>query len=127
VEVRGRVSDDEKRQLLQRAWLLLHPALHEGWGMVVTEAAAAGTPALAFDVPGVRDAIRHNETGVLASSEDQFTQEWIALAEDHRRREQMRAAAKRAAQGTPWSATVDTFLAVLDDAIGEAETPVSTG
>lgn len=127
VEVRGRVSEDEKRELLQRAWLLLHSALHEGWGIVVTEAAGAGTPALAFDVPGVRDAICPNETGVLAGSEEQFIHEWIALAEDHQRRDDLGAAARRAAEGAPWSATVDTFLAVLDDAIGDAGKTVGTG
>lgn len=127
VEIRGRVSEDEKRELLQRAWLLLHPALHEGWGIVVTEAAAAGTPALAFDVPGVRDAVINNETGVLAGSEEQFIDEWIALAEDHRRRDKLGTAARDSAHRAPWSATADAFLAVLDDAINEAESPVRSG
>ena len=35
----GRVSEEEKNRLLRAAWLLVHPALIEGWGIVVTEAA----------------------------------------------------------------------------------------
>ncbi|MBO0836844.1 MAG: glycosyltransferase family 4 protein, partial [Actinobacteria bacterium] len=35
----GRVSDERKHRLLSAAWLLLHPALIEGWGIVVSEAA----------------------------------------------------------------------------------------
>ena len=33
------------------AWLLLHPALIEGWGIVVAEAAVRGTPAIGFTFP----------------------------------------------------------------------------
>jgi glycosyltransferase involved in cell wall biosynthesis len=117
VEIRGKVSQYEKRRLLDRAWLLVHSALHEGWGIVIMEAAAAGMPALAFDVPGVRDAVRNQETGVLAPSEGAFAREWIALAEDAQRRERMGAAALRHAERTPWSVTVDAFLGILDEAV----------
>lgn len=117
VEVMGRVSEGEKQQLLSRAWLLVHSALHEGWGIVVTEAAAAGTPTLAFDVPGVRDAVQDGETGVLARTEAELTHEWISLAEDRGRRERMGAAARHHAEGISWTDTVDTFLAVLDEAV----------
>src|SRR4029077_13179144 len=92
VEIRGRISEDEKERLLRSSWLLVHSALHEGWGMVVSEAAHAGTPALAFDVPGIRDSVSNGETGVLVSSESEFAEEWIALARDLERREMMGAA-----------------------------------
>jgi glycosyltransferase involved in cell wall biosynthesis len=117
VEVVGRVSDAEKRELLSRAWLLVHSAFQEGWGIVVTEAAAAGTPTLAFDVPGVRDAVHDGETGVLARTEAEFAGEWISLAADRWRRERMGAAARRHAEGISWSDTVDTFLGVLGEAV----------
>ena len=42
----GRVSEQEKHRLLCAAWLLMHPALIEGWGIVVAEAAIRGTPAV---------------------------------------------------------------------------------
>ena len=44
VEFTGHVSEAEKHRLLCAAWLLLHPSAVEGWGLVVTEAAARGTP-----------------------------------------------------------------------------------
>ncbi len=119
VEVRGRVSEAEKQELLGRAWVLVHSALHEGWGIAVTEAAAAGTPALAFDVPGVRDAVRDGETGVLASSEDEFVARWTALAADEQARRRLGAAARRQAEATPWSATADALMAALEEAIAD--------
>jgi glycosyltransferase involved in cell wall biosynthesis len=117
VEIRGRVSEEEKERLLRSAWLLVHSSLQEGWGIVISEAARAGTPALAFDVPGVRDSVIQGKTGSLVHSEREFADEWIALAGNPERRERMGAAARCHAESTPWEATVDTFLAVVEEAI----------
>src|SRR5271154_842913 len=88
VEFTGRVSEQEKHRLLCSAWLLMHPALLEGWGIVVSEAAIRGTPAVAFDVPGLRDSVVHGETGMLVANanEGQFASAWASLAIDGRRR-----------------------------------------
>jgi glycosyltransferase involved in cell wall biosynthesis len=106
----GRVSEERKAALLARAWLLVHTADREGWGLVVPEAGLCRTPALAFDAPGVRDAVEHGVTGVLAADPEAFVEEWVALAEDEARRERLgRAAAVRAA-GLSWDRTVEEFL-----------------
>jgi glycosyltransferase involved in cell wall biosynthesis len=117
VELRGRVPEAEKRALLREAWLLVHAAMHEGWGIVVCEAAAVGTPTLAFDAPGVRDAIRDGATGVLATCADDFARQWIALSHDAERRTLLGDAARRQVERVPWSGTIDAFLEVLDDAV----------
>ncbi len=54
----GRVSEIEKRQLLKESRVLLMPSRYEGWGMVATEAMAWGTPVLASDIDGLREAIQ---------------------------------------------------------------------
>jgi glycosyltransferase involved in cell wall biosynthesis len=117
VELRGRVSEAEKRAVLREAWLLVHAAMHEGWGIVVCEAAAAGTPTLAFDAPGVRDAVRDGATGVLATCAEDFARRWIALAHDAERRARLGEQARRHVERVPWSASVDSFLDVLEDAV----------
>lgn len=55
VEVLGRVSEDEKLDRMARAHVHVATSLREGWGLVVSEAAALGTPTVAYDVPGLRD------------------------------------------------------------------------
>jgi glycosyltransferase involved in cell wall biosynthesis len=80
------VSEEEKHRLMSAAWLLLHPASIEGWGIVVAEAAVRGTPTVGFSVPGVRDSVVHNETGVLVRTEGEFASAWASLAIDDRRR-----------------------------------------
>lgn len=60
----GRLED--VRPLLGTAHVLLFTSYYrEGVPRVVMEAAATGLPCVAFDVPGVREAVRNNETGFL--------------------------------------------------------------
>jgi glycosyltransferase involved in cell wall biosynthesis len=61
----GRVSEEKKFELMKKAHILLVPGVREGWGRVVSEANAMGTPAVGYNVPGLRDSIRHGETGLL--------------------------------------------------------------
>jgi glycosyltransferase involved in cell wall biosynthesis len=61
----GPVSSQEKHRLMAEAHTLLMTSVREGWGMVVTEANAVGTPAIVYDVPGLRDSVRHESTGLV--------------------------------------------------------------
>jgi glycosyltransferase involved in cell wall biosynthesis len=120
VEFTGRVSEAEKHRLLCAAWMLLHPAMIEGWGIVVTEAAARGTPALGFRVAGLRDSVLDGRTGWLVGSEIEFAAAWAALTVDHPTRAALGQAAERRARQLHWSAAVDGFRAVADEAIALA-------
>jgi len=117
VIVTGRVTEAEKHSLLCAAWLLLHPALIEGWGMVVAEAAIRGTPAIGFDVPGLRDSVISGQTGVLVGSEAEFASAWASLALNHQAREAMGEAARERAERLHWSLAVEGFARVADDAL----------
>jgi glycosyltransferase involved in cell wall biosynthesis len=120
VVVTGRVSEEEKHRLLCSAWMLLHPAMIEGWGIVIVEAAIRGTPGVGFDVPGLRDSVIDGETGLLVRSEGQFASAWASLALDHRKREALGRAARERALRLHWSAAVEGFAAVADEAMARA-------
>lgn len=66
----GYVSEEEKRTLLRRAWATVFPSPKEGWGITNVEAAACETPAVAADSPGLRESVRHEETGLLVPFDD---------------------------------------------------------
>ena len=119
----GRVPEQEKHRLMCSAWLLVHPALIEGWGIVVSEAAIRGTPAVAFDVPGLRDSVVHGETGMLVQTEGQFASAWASLAIDGRRRDELGRAARTRALELHWSAAVEGFAEVADEAIKRGRKP----
>jgi glycosyltransferase involved in cell wall biosynthesis len=53
----GRVPEQRKRELLAQAHVHMFSSHREGWGLVVSEAAAMGTPSVGYDAPGVRDSI----------------------------------------------------------------------
>jgi glycosyltransferase involved in cell wall biosynthesis len=57
VQFLGSVSHAEKFERLQRAHVLVATSVREGWGLVVSEAAAMGTPSIAYDVAGLRDSV----------------------------------------------------------------------
>jgi glycosyltransferase involved in cell wall biosynthesis len=65
ITVFGQVDTDEKTRLMQQAHVLAVSSVKEGWGLVVTEASSQGTPAVVYDVDGLRDSVRHAETGYV--------------------------------------------------------------
>ena len=65
VEFLGHVSENEKINLLSKAWVLVNPSIREGWGINIIEANACGTPCIAFDVHGLRDSIVDGKTGLI--------------------------------------------------------------
>jgi glycosyltransferase involved in cell wall biosynthesis len=125
VDFVGFVSEEEKHRLMSEAWMLVHPAQWEGWGIVITEAAARGTTSIGFDVPGVRDSIRADVTGVIATSEDDFIKQWIALAQDPIRRKEFADNARRQALNRSWPVTVDRFMSIATEAIARERDPQS--
>ncbi len=70
VRFHGFVSEAEKLRLLRSSWANIFPSPKEGWGITIVEAAACGTPSLASDSPGLRDSVRHGETGYLVPHGD---------------------------------------------------------
>jgi glycosyltransferase involved in cell wall biosynthesis len=65
VQFLGRVSPEVKHDRMARAHVLLMASVREGWGLSIAEANACGTPAVVYDVPGLRDAVRNGETGFV--------------------------------------------------------------
>lgn len=124
VELTGWLPEEDKRRLLSQAWLLLHTAHHEGWGLVVTEAGAHETPVVAIDVPGVRDAVVDGETGLLVSEEPGARGDTTAcaladaisrLVRDPERRNKMGRAARQRAEGLSWDHMVTSWETLLTE------------
>lgn len=63
----GNASEEQKVYYLTASHLLLMPSRKEGYGLVILEAAACGTPAIGYSVPGIQDAIIDKQTGVLVA------------------------------------------------------------
>lgn len=117
VVLEGRITERRKAELLSEAWLIVHTSEREGWGLVLLEAGLFGTPTLAYRVPGVMDAVIDGETGVLVDADDDFVDQWVALAGDPRRLAELGEAAAPRAGGFTWDRSVDAFLDAASAAI----------
>ncbi|MEO6512183.1 MAG: glycosyltransferase family 4 protein [Nocardioides sp.] len=99
----GRVDEQTKADVLGRAWLMVLPSVREGWGISVMEAAATGTPTVAYAsaggtgesvVDGVTGVLVHDEAGLLAAVDD--------LLGDRDRRDRLGRAARDRASEFGW-------------------------
>lgn len=68
IEFKGELSETEKVTLLKKAWIYINTSSKEGWGISVIEANACGTPCIAYNVPGLRDSIKHGYNGLLVTN-----------------------------------------------------------
>ncbi|HEV2786623.1 MAG TPA: glycosyltransferase family 4 protein, partial [Solirubrobacteraceae bacterium] len=119
VTVAGRVSEEEKWELLARADVLCAPSLGgESFGMVLTEAFASGTPVVASDIAGYRDVVRGGVDGMLVPPAEPAAlgEALRGLALDPARRAGMAAAARERAQRFGWPRVTGEGLDAYADA-----------
>jgi glycosyltransferase involved in cell wall biosynthesis len=110
----GRVDRAELLERMSRAHLLVATSVREGWGLVITEANAMGTPAVAYDVPGLRDAVRDRETGLLSAANPSALAEGVeTLLKDSVLYARVREAATRWGSSFTWDRTADKILEAL--------------
>lgn len=65
VKFLGRISEEKKKELMQKAWVFINPSSKEGWGIVNIEANYFGTPVIGSNVSGIRDSVINKKTGLL--------------------------------------------------------------
>jgi len=107
----GFVDDREKEAWLDRAWLMVLPSEKEGWGIVVIEANASGTPVVGYKIPGLVDSIRDGVTGVLVEEQnpEALAERVCALLRDPERLEIMSSQALRWAGRFHWDEMAKEF------------------
>jgi glycosyltransferase involved in cell wall biosynthesis len=115
VTIYGRVDEEKKIELLREAQALIFPAVREGWGLVVLEANACGTPAVGYDVPGLRDSIRHMETGILVPYGDikEMAKAMITLIENQELWTKMAENALQWAKQHSWDISIEKFNEII--------------
>jgi glycosyltransferase involved in cell wall biosynthesis len=110
----GQVDDRTKEQVYAESWVLALPSLKEGWGLVVGEAALAGTPTVAYaSAGGTRESVLDETTGLLVDDHEGFTQALRRLLTDHDLRTRLGEAARQHGGQYTWGQTRSGFAAVV--------------
>jgi phosphatidyl-myo-inositol alpha-mannosyltransferase len=115
----GRVDDAAKERALREADLLCAPSLGgESFGMVLTEAFAAGTPVVASDIAGYRDVVAHDHDGLLVPRGDatQLAETLRDLAYDLARTERLARNAGERAKRYAWPRIAEHVVSAYEDA-----------
>jgi len=109
------ISEEEKLRLLAEAKIMVYTSTREGWGRGVYEAAACHTPTIAYNVPGLREAVKPGETGLLVEPGDtqQLADRILGLLSEERRRTLLASRAREIALLYTWSNTVDVIESLL--------------
>lgn len=114
VHFAGFVPDAGKHELLSRSWVHALTSPKEGWGITSIEASACGTPTVASDSPGLRETVRHGETGLLVPHGDiEALAAALEGALEPANRDRMGGAARDMAQQYTWDGVADAFEDLL--------------
>jgi glycosyltransferase involved in cell wall biosynthesis len=119
----GRIDETEKCALLRRAWATVFASPKEGWGITNLEAAASGTPVIASNSPGIRESVRHGETGFLVPHGDvaAMAASMRHLSAERALVEHLGVAARRFAESFTWANAADQTESHLREVVGMEE------
>ncbi len=118
----GFVSDEERDALVGDARVCVCASVKEGWGITVTEANALGTPVVATDAPGLRDAVHDGETGLLvpdgepAAFTKRLSRAIADLLSDDALAAHLSAGARDWAQRFDWDSAASKMAQAVEDA-----------
>jgi glycosyltransferase involved in cell wall biosynthesis len=109
------VSNEERRELVRRAWVLVNPSVREGFGLNVIEANALGVPCVAYDVPGLRDSIKDGQTGILVKSGnvEALAEATLLVLTEHDFRRKLSENALDYSKSFSWDRVADEFINII--------------
>lgn len=108
------VTQNKKFELMARAHILIVPSIREGFGLTVPEAGSVGTPAIAYNVPGLKEIV-DNKNGVLLknNSPKELAENIILLFNDKKIYNRVRIGAILKSKRYNWDKTAKESLNIL--------------
>jgi glycosyltransferase involved in cell wall biosynthesis len=103
--------------------VFVFPSESDTFGNVIQEANASGVPAVVTDQGGPKFIVRHDETGFIAKSFDDFVKFSLLLMDDAERLTKMKSAAREFARSRSWDAVFESVYRAYGEAraIAQAE------
>lgn len=126
IQCLGRVSKEKKIELMQKSHIISVTSVKEGWGLIVTEANSQGTPAVVYDVDGLRDSVRNGVTGLICekNNPENLSQKIMEILEDKEKYEKLRRNAWNWSKEITFEKSYEDFKKILDELVEEKQTTV---
>ncbi|MGE5138125.1 MAG: glycosyltransferase family 4 protein [Rudaea sp.] len=122
VTLAGFVSDDERNRLFHVSDVAVFPSLYEPFGIVALEAMAACCPVVVTDVGGLREVVRHEETGIVVHPDNPDSLAWgvlQVLGGKEKAMERAKRAARMVRSEYSWDRIAERTAEVYDRVVGE--------
>jgi glycosyltransferase involved in cell wall biosynthesis len=122
VEFTGYVSVGKKVEHLQEMCFVVNTSSKEGWGLTVLEANACGTCVIASNVPGLRDSVIDDETGLLYEygNIEQLAEKMALLLRDQALTSRLSKNALEWSKKFRWENSARKTLEVLEKTVASA-------
>jgi glycosyltransferase involved in cell wall biosynthesis len=116
VEFPGFVSQESKVERYRRSWCNVYPSPKEGWGLTNIEANACGTPAVAANVPGLRDSVSDGKSGLLFEygNINELASKILKIFQDEKTRDELNKGALKWAGKFNWDDSARKMLSLIE-------------
>jgi glycosyltransferase involved in cell wall biosynthesis len=124
VQFKGYLTKEEAVQEMHTMAVAVNCSAKEGWGLTVIEANACGVPVVASEVPGLRDAVLDEQTGLLYEygNVEQLAQKILLILRDEHLRNRLREEAIAWARSFNWDDSADKMIELLERTIERKNT-----
>ncbi len=126
VQFTGFISEDEKVKWYRRAAVLVENSVKEGWGLIVMEANACGTPVVVANSPGLRDSSKDGVNGLMYEYGDvpALAEKLERLLSDGDLRNRLGQQAIEWASQWTWEGATDAMERAIEQAVAEGQAEV---
>ncbi len=116
VQFLGTMSEVDKLKRMAMAHLLLHASVKEGWGLVIAEAASQSTPAVVYDVAGLRDSVKNGQTGIVLTenSPREMAKQIMLLFQNKKLYQEFQKNCLEYARTLSWGKAINQSLRLLE-------------
>jgi len=117
VQLVGRRTRDEIRELFADADVFVAPANLESFGIAALEARCAGLPVVAKERTGIREFVEHGREGLLATTDRDMVEQLTRIVRDRELRLVIAKNNRETSSPVDWSVVVERNVAAYRDAI----------
>ncbi|OGD86456.1 hypothetical protein A2Z23_00635 [Candidatus Curtissbacteria bacterium RBG_16_39_7] len=115
----GFLDEKKKFELISKAWVICATSVKEGWGLTIVEAASVGTPAVVYNVGGLKEVVINNKTGIICqkNTPESLAQNILKLISDQKLRSKLEENATIFASSFSWEKTAKEFASVINQVV----------